>query len=178
MDTAPRYSAGIIVESTSTEVAIYAMELTWLAHFWPPAWIHADGAFLSKHFMQFFGQYGIELRPVPPRRHQKNMIEPRYGSIWSIFLRLKHADSEIGDALHVIRAIRVSDDLSGSDTLSANEMAKGFGKCLVASQRPVSVDKTLCEAHDEPIAKRKLTLMLRSNTFDTGNFRQYDPVHV
>ena len=112
-------------------------------------------------------RYDIEMRPVPPRRHCKNPIEPRHGTIRSIFLRLKNSDVNVSDELHAIRAIRISNDLYGSDTLSAYEMAKGFSKPLIVDQRPIPIDDSLRAAHDELIAKRKLTLIMRSNKFLT-----------
>lgn len=51
-------------------------------------------------------------------------------------------------------------------------MAKGFTKLLVISQKPIPVDEELRVAHDELIAKRKWTLILRYNsyTYDQSRF--------
>lgn len=102
---------------------------------------------------------------VPPRLHCKNPIDPRHVTIRSIFLHLKIAEPEVSDATNAVRAIRISNDLYGSDTLSAYEMAKGFSKPLLADQRPLPVDKSLPLAHEELIAKVILTLRMRSNTY-------------
>lgn len=110
---------------------------------------------------KFLSRFDVEMRPVPPRRHAKNAIEPRNRTIRSMFLRLKNAEPDLSDNLHAIRAIRISNDLYGSDTLSAYEMAKGFTKPLCVDQKPRPVDEELRNAHDELIAKRKLTLILR-----------------
>ena len=50
---------------------------------------------------------------------EKNPIEPRHRTIRSIFLGLKNAEPSVSDALHSVRAIRISNDLYGSETLSA-----------------------------------------------------------
>lgn len=178
MDASTRFSAGAVVESTSMESAIRTIELVWFSQFWPPSSFQADGAFNNDIFKSFLDIYDVDLRPVPPRRHCKNAIEPRHGTIRSIFLRLKSADSKTSDSLHAIRSIRISNDLYGSDTLSAFEMAKGYSKPLVANQRPIQVDAELQAAHDELIAKRKLTLIMRSNTFPSQSFKVGDLVQI
>lgn len=68
--------------------------------------------------VHFLEQYGIDLYPFTPRRHQKNTIEPKHGSIYSIFLRLKAANGTVSDDLLAINAIRISNDLYGFDTFS------------------------------------------------------------
>ena len=92
MDVATRFSAGIVVESTSMETVILNLELIWFSNFWPPSYIQADGPFQNAMFKSLLDQYDIQLRPVPPRRHCKNPIEPRHGTIRSTFLRMKSAD--------------------------------------------------------------------------------------
>lgn len=178
MDVATHFSAGSIVESTSMESAIHSIELIWFSQFWTPSFFQADGTFQNDQFKPFLKRYEIELRPVPPRRHCINPIDPRHGTIRSIFLRLKSAEPQKPDRLHTIRAIRISNDLYGSDTLSAFEMKKGFSKPLISSQRPIPVDEELHTAHDELIAKRKLTLIMRTNTFLSAQLKIGDLVQV
>ena len=71
MDTSSRYSAGLVVPSTSISETILALESIWFSQFWTPGAIHAYGAFQGEQFKLFLDQHGIKLRPVPPRRHQK-----------------------------------------------------------------------------------------------------------
>lgn len=82
---------------------------------------------------------------------QNNTIEPKYGSIGSIFLRLKSANATRSDAILAIRAISISNYLYGSETFSDFEMAKGFSKPLMVNQRPNPIDNDLQSAHDELI---------------------------
>lgn len=178
MDVATRYSAGAVVDNKSIDTAIYSFEQIWISQFWPPGSIQADNAFVENGFDKLRELYDIELRPVPPRRHQKSPIEPRHSTIRSIFLRLKSASPSTSDALHAIRAIRISNDLYGLDKMSAFEMAKGFSKPLMINQKPIPVDDELRIAHDELIAKRKLTLILRSNATTNESFKIGDLVQI
>lgn len=57
----------------------------------------------------------------------------------SIFLLLKHAGLKTGSVEHAIRDIKIFNNLYGSDTLSASEMAKGISQTLMANQRPILV---------------------------------------
>lgn len=45
MDTATRYSAAYVVQSTEPEEGVLAFESCWLAQLWPPDAVHADAAF-------------------------------------------------------------------------------------------------------------------------------------
>lgn len=174
MDVSTRFSVGTVVDSTSMENVIYHLENLWFSQFWPPNSIHVDGAFQNEIMKLFLSRYDVEMRPVPPRRHSKNPIEPRYCIIRSIFLRLKHSEPNVSDYLHAVRAIRISNDLYRSDTLSAYEMAKGYTKPLSVGQKPIPVDDELRNAHDELIAKRKLTRILRSNVYSSKEFQVGD----
>ena len=83
--------------------------------------------------------YGIKIRPVPPRRHHKNSIEPKNRTIRSIFLRIKNENPKISDELASVRSIRISNDLYGSDTLSSFEMARGFTKPIHEGCKPIQL---------------------------------------
>lgn len=133
-------SAVVVVESTEMNSCIYSCELISFARCCPPSSIHADGAFKNAMFGTFLQKYDIELRPLPPRLHQKNTIESKYGTIRSIFLRLKGSDDKVLYAVLVIGAIRISNNFYGYDTLSSFEMANGFSKPLLPNQGPIPVD--------------------------------------
>lgn len=96
-DVATRFSVGAVVENTSMENVIDHIENLWFAQFWPPNYVHADGAFQNEIMDIFLSRYDVKIRPVPPRRHSKNAMEPRHRTIRSIFLRLKHAEPDTSD---------------------------------------------------------------------------------
>ena len=66
--------------------------------------------------------------------------------------------------LMAYRAIRISNDLYGSDVLSSFETAKGFTKPCDDKNGINVISKDLINAHDTIKAKRKLNLILRSNS--------------
>ena len=99
------------------DAVIYSFELIWLSQFWSPSYIQSDFAFHNQLCGKLLEIKDIIMRPVPPRRHCKNPLEPRHGTIRSIFLRLKSADTTTSDAIQAIRAVRISNDLYGSDTV-------------------------------------------------------------
>lgn len=178
MDVATSFSAGAVVTSTNLETSIYNIELLWIAQFWPSSSLQADEAFHDPIFKSFLEIYDIELRPFPPLQHCKNTIEPRNSMIRLIFLRLKHAEPDFSDSVHAVRAIRISNDLYGLDTLSSSEISKGLVKPLCVSQRPVLVHDEPQAAHHELIAKRKLTLIMRSNDYLSQSIKIGDLVQI
>lgn len=178
MDTATRFSSAYVVESTGLDQAVLAFESCWLSQFWPPTCIHADTGFCKGEFAEMTKLYDIKLRPTPPNRHQKNMLEPRHGPIRSIFIRLRHASPTEPLPVLALRAVRVSNDIYGSDVISAYEAAKGYTRPINSCMPPVPVDHELVEAHSNLVARRKLTRILRSHSLTEHNFRLGDLVEV
>lgn len=82
------------------------------------------------------------------RRHQNNSFEPKHVTIWSMFLWLKSSDEGVWNDVLEIKAIRISNDLYGSDTHSSFETSNGFSKPLLKNQRPIPVDEVLQSAHE------------------------------
>lgn len=74
MDVIARYS------SARANEAIHALELAWMFLSWPQGAVRADGAFQTNASKPFVPRNGIQIRPVPSRRHGKNMTERRHGS--------------------------------------------------------------------------------------------------
>lgn len=174
MDTSTRYSAAAIVSSTNLTEAIRAFETLWISQFWAPQSVHADGAFQQPKFVDYLARHAISIRPVPPRRHQKNMIEPRHGSIRAIFLRLRQHDDKFPSDLCALEAVRLSNDLYGTDVASAFELAKGYTRPLHPKSHVCPIPPEIVEAHVDLLAKRKLHLIMRtqvspSQTFDVGD---------
>ena len=128
MDSVSRYSTCYITPSANMTDEILAFQASWLSQFWNPDYIQADKAFFNDEFQSFLRDRRIGLRPVPSRRHHKNPLEAKHGEIRSIYLRLKHANPGTDPRSLAHQSVTVSNDLYGSDTVSAFELAKGFTK--------------------------------------------------
>lgn len=180
IDVSSRYLAGAVFQSKLMDEAIDYVELAWFSQFWTLSLVKSDKAFRNETFESFLNRCDIQLRPVPPRPHCKNPIQPKHVTIRSIFFRLRSANPEISDFIHVTRKIRISNNLYGSDTLSSYEMAKGFSKLLYTNQRPTPADDELCAANDKLMEKRKLTLIVNSNTCPPSTFKpgEFDQVCI
>jgi len=167
MDSVTRYSSGSVVESTGMMDSIEAFESTWLNEFWMPKALTFDPAFKNKMFEKFAEKYGIALRPLPPRRHSKNVIESKHRIIRDVYLRLKSAfkdDPTVNGKILVNQSLRISNDLYGNDVMSAHELAKGYTRPIENGNVPRCVPKEVVQAQEDLKAKRKLTLILRSKT--------------
>ena len=95
--------------------------------------------------------FGIEARPIPPLRHNKNILESKHRITRNVFLRLPSAaqacDSSPDTSVLVLQSIRISNDLYGNDVMSAHELAKGYTRPLVPGC-PTRVPDELQTAHD------------------------------
>ena len=136
----------------------------WLSHAWSPPTIQADHAFKNADFCNFCEQIGSKLQFSPPRRHNKNLLEPKHGVIRSIFNRLKEDKPDADPATLAYQAVIVSNDLYGTDTVSAFELYHGFTKPIDPAGHKRPLPSSLIEAHDNLRAKRKLNLILRSKS--------------
>ena len=161
MDFVTRYSSCSIVPSASLSDAILDFESCWLSPFCPPPAVLGDPAFNHDEFKHYLSSIGIEFKPIPPRRHNKNVLESKHGFIRSIFLRLT-SEGSLSPKLAAMQSVRISNGLHGSEVLSAFEMAKGFTRPVTVSSQVVEIDPVLLEAKIQLEAKRKLTSILRS----------------
>ena len=66
--------------------------------------------------------------------------------------------------LIVQQALRISNDLYSSDVCSAQELAKGYTRPATIGSFIAIVPQEILQAHDDLLAKRKLTRILRSKT--------------
>lgn len=178
MDSATRYSCASVVSNTNLNDAISSFEMLWLGHFWPSQFIHGDGSFQQPQFRGFLARYDISLRPVRPRRHQKNMIEPKHGSIRAIFLRLRQFDPTQSPHLCALEAVRISNDLYGNYVASSYELAKGFTRPIVKCEHVNPLPPELVEAHVDLLARRKLHLIMRTNVSPTQSFKVGDLIEI
>ena len=165
MDSVTRYSAGCVVTDTTMQASISTFDLHWITPFWIPQTVLFDQAFNNTEFTAYLSCLGINSRPIPPRRHNKNVIESKHRIIRDIYLRLRSATDENNtSALLVVQALRISNDLYGSDVMSAQELAKGYTRPLAADKFPVPIPDEILAAHEQLLSKRKLTLILRSKS--------------
>lgn len=117
MDSKTRYSAGLVCADTSLKNAIYSFTTTWLSPFWSPINVKDDQAFIDTEFTNFITSIGATFGAIPPRRHQKNVIESKHGIIRSIFIRLKADQPDADAATLAQKSIFISNNLYGSDIM-------------------------------------------------------------
>ena len=164
MDLVSRFSVVQIVNSANLEDAVVAFEAAWVSQFWYPESIHADKAFHAGNVKAHVDYGNIPMRPVPPGRHSKNSIESKPNVIRSMYIRLKESAGDGHDAsVASYKVVSISNDLYSNENLSAFELAKGFTKPIINSPKSNFVPQSLLKAHEEPKARRKLALILKSN---------------
>ncbi len=146
MDSVTRYFAGCDVLDTSMQSAIATLEAHWISQFWASDAIVFDAAFDNAIFRNFLDKYGIEPRPVPPRRHNKNFLESEHRVIRDIYLRLKAANPEDTESpITIQQALRISNDLYGNHIVSAYGFAKGFTRPVGTGQTPPMIPSDCCQ---------------------------------
>lgn len=89
MEAYSRYSACQLHPSTALVPASVAFENLWIGQFWPPETAQEDLSFQHNQFSSIIQHYNIPFRPVPPKRHHKNLLEPKHGVIRATFIRFK-----------------------------------------------------------------------------------------
>ncbi|PXF41606.1 hypothetical protein BWQ96_08672 [Gracilariopsis chorda] len=165
MEAHSRYSAGLIVPNTSMAHAISALETVWISPFWISPAVLFDPAFHNDPLPTYLNSLGIHPRPIPPQRHNKNVLESKHKVIRDISERLKHASSSTTPTqlpLLIQQSLRICNDLYGNDLLSAYELAKGFTRPVISMAATIIVPDEIVKAHQALVTKRKLTLILRS----------------
>lgn len=94
-----------------------------------------------------------------------------------MFLRLIH-DDQRNHPLAAIQAVRISNDLFGSDILSSFEMTKGYCKPILPGASPIPFVQEIFDAQLQLDAKRKLTRILRSRSLQKSQVKVGDLVEV
>lgn len=177
MDAQTRYSTGLLVPSTSMHDAIPAFETLWLSEFWPPNGVQGDKAFDNSEFKDYLSLYDVNFRPVPPRRHSKNVLESKHRILRDIYLRLKSASPSEDPRLLVAKMFRISNDLYGNSVASTHELAKGFTR-PINQDAPRLLPSDIRKAHEEMVAKRKLNLILSSKSIADTPIKVGDTVQI
>lgn len=105
MDTKSRFSPGLICDNMVLEYSAYTIVSCWLIPLCTPDSVRGDDAFKQKPFQDFVAAIGSKFERVPPRRHQKNILESRHGVIRSIYIRPR-GDAPTTDAhIHVAQRL-------------------------------------------------------------------------
>lgn len=161
MDSRTRYSAGLTVPSTSRNDAVYGFELQRISEFWPSFEVQGYKAFENAAFTENLHQYDVRFRPIPPRRHSKNVLESKHRILRDIYIRLKSENSTVNPRLLVAKMFRDPNEPYGNILDSAHELAKVY-KRPVNNDFPSFLPHAIRKAQDELSAKRKLNLILSS----------------
>lgn len=77
----------------------------------------ADSAFQPESSQLVLSKYGIQIRPLPPRRHEHKMIRSLHSVIRSIFIRPRHSNKTGSAAVLAFQSVRVSNNLFRNDRL-------------------------------------------------------------
>ena len=101
-------------------------------------------------------------------------------TIRDIFLRLLENENneDTMPQLIVQEALRISNDLYGNDVMSSHELAKGYTHPIHPNGPIVVVSDDITAAHETLIAKRKLNLILKSNSIEDIPLSAGDLVQV
>lgn len=129
--------------------------------------MHDDCASVHDEFTSYLRQYDVTVRPVSPSRHHKNMIEPRHGTIISIYIRLRESDYKLSSELRTLQVVRISKDLYGNNIASAFELAKGLSRLVSSFSSINPVPPEIVEAHINLVSKRKLNVIHRTHATPT-----------
>lgn len=104
------------------------------------------------------------------------MLESKHGVIRSIFSRILNED-ESNSTLAALQAVRISNDLYGSDILSSFEMAKGFSRAIFDGT-VTTIPSDLVDAKLQLDARGKLTRIIRSKSVSNDIVSVGDLVEV
>lgn len=78
-------------------------------------------------------QYNLILRLKTPLCHEKNVIEPKYGVITSVFLHMWHADSHFSASWYAVQSVQTSEELNYNNIELPYEFLKSYPGPLLSS---------------------------------------------
>ena len=164
MDASTRYSASTAVPDTGIEAAIEVLDSHWISPLCAPSYIQFDQAFDSNEFKTFLSLHDINAKPIPPRYHNRNVIESKHKINRDTFLRIKSNNEELSEKLTAQQAIRISNCLYGDDVCSSHELANGFTRPVESVSLPEIIPEEVEKAREILMAKRKLNLIIKSKS--------------
>lgn len=107
-------------------------------------------------FTDFLRSHINEVKTIPLRRHNMNVLESKHGVIQTNFLCLM-GDFSANSQLCALQAVRISNNLYKSDILSCYEMAKGSAGPARSWPGFLQVDQEIMDAQYQIEAIRKRT---------------------
>lgn len=155
MGTKTRLYAGIICNSTLHFETSYARQTSWLSFFGTPNSVRKDDTFNHAVSINLVTSFGSKLKPLPSRRHQKDILEPKHGVLRSIFIRKSKENELVNERICIALVFNISNQLYGSDTMSTYKMAHELSKPI--ADYPVQLHSDFLDAQSTFEAKRKLT---------------------
>ena len=113
MDSCTRFSQGAIVTTRTVHDAIDHFELIWVSQNGYPKSLLADQAFITGEFKRYAESVGVNLLPVPSRRHNKNVLESKHRVLRDIFNRIKECNStsDSTDQMVIQQVMRIANNL-------------------------------------------------------------------
>lgn len=140
-----------------------------------------DPAFENPGFTDYLNSLGVETRSISPRRHNKNVLESKHRTIRDVYLRLNagvQPDSAHTERVLEQKAILISNDSHGTDVCSARDLARGYTRPAMEGVFSNKVPTEILAAHDELVAFRKLSCILRSKSVSEEKVCARDTVQV
>lgn len=117
-----------VVDLTALSKAVQAFETTWIPIFWYTKEVIRESAFVYGEFRVYLNTLRITFDLVPSGRHRKNTIESKHSVIPSIYLRPMTANNNKDHILNAMKALNISNEISGTITASAYEVARRYTK--------------------------------------------------
>lgn len=114
--------------------------------------------FDQSEFTEYIKTHGIDLNPISPRSHTKNVLDSKHRIVRSILIRLLDEDHYNYQSASV-QSVRISNELCETDILSALEKSKGFIKPILNVPAEY-INKELLEAQEQLDAKQNITRIL------------------
>lgn len=140
MNAKTRFSAGILCDNMELETFAHGITSCWTTPLGASKVLHRDDAFNHKAFTDFVTAIGSTFEPIPPRRHQKNVLESKHGVVRSIYLRLEESEPNMDTWILAVQSIDISNQLYGSNIMSAYEPGHGIPNPIAYQPLPIPDD--------------------------------------
>lgn len=124
------------------ENEIFAFETTWLANLWCPDSIIGDDSLNNYQLKMFSSDSGSGYKALSPRCHSKMSpsLNKTSSEVYIVHFKMQFAirNPYVSKSLIAQHVVRCSNELYGSNTLSAYEMEKRFTRSVSKNIFPIS----------------------------------------